>query len=223
MSASNKRPRRGRQKLLPFPIERRGRPKDKNSGVSHRTRVKLKAQYPVHATVRLIRGLPSLRDWGLYRELRGVFVAIREREGFRVVHYSVQGNHIHLIVEAKGREALSRGMQALLIRIAKCVNRYWGRRGTVFADRYHDHVLKSPREVRHALAYVLNNAWRHAKRVLGTADRFASGMWFDGWVQKLTVRGLEGVVKPVSEAHTWLLQKGWRRYGRIGLAEVPGG
>lgn len=79
--------------------------------------------------------------------LRTAFAAGSERFGFRLRQYSVQSDHRHLVVEGKDRRALSRGMQGLLIRIAKGLNRLWGRRGTVFADRYHDRILRTPREV----------------------------------------------------------------------------
>jgi hypothetical protein len=77
------------------------------------------------------------------------------------VHYSVQGNHLHLLVEAEDRRALSRGMKGLGVRIARGLNRVMGRRGAVLDDRYHGHVLKTPTEVRHARQYLLQNARRH--------------------------------------------------------------
>ena len=89
------------------------------------------------------------------------FGAASEREGFRLVHYTVLSNHLHLLCEALDRRELSRRTQGLAIRIAKKLNRVWGRIGKVFADRYFDRILRSPREVRSALAYVLNNARRH--------------------------------------------------------------
>jgi len=100
------------------------------------------------------------------------------------------------------------------------MNRLWGRRGRVFADRHHDRILRSPREVRHALRYVLNNARKHGV-YFGERqpDPYSSGRWFDGW--KDHVSQLE-VVAPLARARTWLLTRGWRRHGRIRLGEVPG-
>ncbi|MEW6073566.1 MAG: peptide MFS transporter [Planctomycetota bacterium] len=112
--------------------------------------------------------------------MRAAFAGGKERFGFRLIHYSVLANHLHLIGEAQNRRALSRGMQGLAVRIAKGLNRHWGRRGKVFADRYHDHILRTPREVRSALAYVLRNAARHGVGGAG-ADPYSSGRWFDGW------------------------------------------
>jgi hypothetical protein len=76
----------------------------------------------------------------------------------------VQGNHLHFVIEADDTRAMSRGMQGLAIRMAKALNRVMNRRGSVFADRFHAHVLRTPREVRHALAYVLRNHAVHAER-----------------------------------------------------------
>ena len=171
--------------------------------------------------MRVQRGLQSLRREPEYRVLRGVFVKGCARFGFRLVHYSVQRDHLHLLVEAKDRTALSRGMQGLAIRIARALNRLWSRRGRVFADRYHDRVLRTPREVRNALAYVLNNARRHGLRLAQALDVFASGPWFDGWRENLTVRNRPFEV-PVTGARTWLLRRGWRRHGRLSVLEVPG-
>jgi hypothetical protein len=131
---------------------------------------------------------------------------------------------MHFVVEATGRNTLSRGVQGLLVRIARCLNRLWQRRGRVFADRYHDHILKSPREVRNALRYVLGNARHHAAEgrmvtVPQATLTYTSAPWFDGFREAIVVRGIEAVVRPVTEAHTWLLTIGWRRHGLLSVAE----
>ena len=101
------------------------------------------------------------------------------RPGFRVAHFSVQGNHLHLVVEAAGAATLAAGMKALAIRFAKGMNRLMGTQGPVLQDRYHLHVLRTPAEVRRAVAYVTGNAASHARRrgepvAEGFRDRFAS-------------------------------------------------
>ena len=230
------------QSLLPFRSwggRRAGagrKPEGERAGVSHRTRDPLASRYPVHVTVRLRRGLPTLRKRSTYTALRAAFAAGCERFGFRMVHYSVQSNHLHLLAEARDRASLSRGMQGLLVRVAKALNKLWQRRGSVFADRYHDHVLRTPREVRNALAYVLNNGLRHGMRFFRRArtprgmgietvglDPYASGGWFRGWREQGVIRGVQHAVRPVAAAHTWLLDVGWRRCRLIGIAEVPKG
>lgn len=147
----------------------------------------------------------------------------------RVVHYAVLSNHVHLIVEARDRVRLSRRVQGLEVRIARALNRRMGRpRGKVFADRYHAHILKTPREVRNALGYVLRNAPRHypeqrpfARR--GFVDAFSSAEWFDGWSIPIRTGGwspLELRPPPISPGTTWLLTTGWKTRGRIDPREV---
>jgi len=109
-------------------------------------------------------------------------------------------------------------MQGLLVRVARALNRLWGRDGSVFSDRYHARQLRTPKEVRTALAYVLQNARHHGLRILGI-DPFSSGRWFDGWSRKIRV----ATRLPGTTARTWLLRVGWRRHGLIGLEEVPRG
>ena len=139
---------------------------------------------------------------------------MRGREGFRLVHYSVQSNHLHLICEALDRSSLARGLQSLAIRIAKRLNSLWQRIGRVFADRYHARILRSPREVRNALAYVLDNAARHGVPIVsGRADPFSSGRWLHDW--RDGARASIWPRTPVAVARTWLLSVGWKLSGAI--------
>ena len=132
----------------------------------------------------------------VFRALREA-IRLAQRGGpFRICHFSVQGNHIHLLVEATDRQALSRGVQGLAIRMARAVNRTLRRRGRVWADRYHRRDLATPREVRHALTYVLENARKHRPDFRGM-DPCSSA-----------VPAARGVV---ADARTWLLRVGWRR------------
>jgi len=218
--------RSGSQGLLPFKRwggwrRGAGRHKGKNSGVPHTPRERLASRFPVHVNVKLRRGLPSLRVHRTYAVIRKVFLAA-EKPGFRVVHFSIQSNHVHLIVEAKDRERLSRGMQGLLIRFARAVNKLWGRVGKVFVDRYFDRILRTPRQVRNALVYVLRNHWRHRGRAEQDLDMFTSGPWFDGWKEKFEVSNLPE--SPVAKARTWLLHTGWwKHHGKLSLSEMTGG
>jgi putative transposase len=135
----------------------------------------------------------------------------------RVVHFSVQSNHLHLIVEALDEMALSLGMQALGHRLAHAVHRATGTGGRVFADRYHAHALCSPREVRAALVYVLQNWAKHGPG--GQFDPRSSARWFDGWTES----PLSGSDPPtVAAPRTWLITVGWRRLGLINPSERPG-
>ena len=196
------------------------------SCVPHRARQRLAARYPVHITMKLRRELGSLRTKRKVAVIRRSAAAARARFGARIVHWSVQRDHIHAIVEAKNASALARAVQGFSIRVAKGLNRLLGRRGAAFADRYHVHILKTPREVRNALAYVLNNARRHAAKcgqyVAGTfVDPFSTWALFDGWIDA-PARPPPDANSAASPPRTWLLRIGWQRHGLLSIREVPG-
>jgi REP element-mobilizing transposase RayT len=196
-------------------------------------RPELKARHPLHVTLRAKREVPSLRSKGRFLRMRDALRAAADRFGMRVVHFAVLDDHVHLIVEAHDKQALSRGMQGLTIRVARAINR-GERSGKVFRDRYHSRVLETPREVRNAIAYVVLNARRHARRSgqpqrARWIDPCSSGYWFDGW--RGDVEGLRRGVErhfnfpaeaPVAAPRTWLLGVGWRRRSLIDPSEVPG-
>jgi REP element-mobilizing transposase RayT len=170
----------------------------------------------VHVTLKVKAGLPSLRRGRAHALVVAAFAAMRERANFRLVHYSVQSNHVHLVCEARDRGELSRGLQSLAIRIAKRLNQLRKRAGKLFADRFHDHILRTPREVRNALAYVLNNAAKHGVALpRGEPDPCSSGRWFDGG-RKCGDRARAS--NPLARARTWLLSTGWLRRGPIEFA-----
>jgi REP element-mobilizing transposase RayT len=204
-----------------------GRKARPGARVLHRTREKIPGHHPVHVTVRIRRGIPSLRQGRFVRAFKHSLSACCVRGGFRVVHYSIQSNHLHFLIEAQGKCALGRGMKSLAARIGRCVNRIFERSGQVLDGRYHHRVLKSPREVRRALAYVLLNARhdfyeRHRKRPPQVRlDPASSAAWFEGWKLPQPPPPSQPS-KEIASAHTWLLRKGWRRHRLIDPAEVPG-
>ena len=200
--------------------KKRGRkPKGPRSSEPHKRRPELKRSYPVHVVLRVVDAIGSMRKRHMYRALReaSISVALREltyaREGaFRIVHVSVQRNHIHLLVEASDKTALSRGMQSFQISAAKHLNRAVSveargltakqrrslagrramaarRRGTVFPDRFHQVIITSPKQARNTLAYVLNNWRKHREHQAPFArtwnvDPYSTGYQFDGWKQR---------------------------------------
>src|SRR4051794_24995500 len=188
--------------------KRRGRPPKKDSKMSPGARPPVSPDRPHHVTVRMRKGTWNLRSQRCFRRIREALDGVRSRGTFRVVHYSVQGNHVHLIVEGENRRALSNGMRALLIRIAKQLNREMGVLGSRFDDRYHETVLGSPTQVRNALKYVFGN---HAHHVRGAAvDPYSSGPWFTGWNDSVSMpRWLPCASPPTSPPESWLLDKGW--------------
>ncbi len=182
---------------------------------------------PSHVTLRVQRGIPSLRSRRFLREFRKTLRQANVRRDFRVVHYSVQSNHVHLLVEAAGRGAMGRGMKSIGARLARAVHRVFDRTGSVLHGRYHIRVLRTPREVRHALAYVLLDARQHGKERTGAAppvrlDEGASGRGFDGWKAGRFREHPPPGRPEVAQAHTWLLRTGWRRHGLVDPGEVPG-
>jgi putative transposase len=177
---------------------------------------------PVHVTMKVVKGIESLRGFDM---CTAVFKCFRDRTKkaqarCRVVHFSIQRDHLHLIVEADHGKALSRGIQGLAVSIAKNVNRRLGRRGRVFAERFHSRALSTPLEVRNCIVYVLRNSAKHgeAQRRDGL-DMASSAVWADVWV---TPPAETDKASPVHPPKVWLLKTGWRKHhGAIGRHEVP--
>ena len=195
--------------------------------VWHRERAEFPESYPGLVTIRVRRDVPSLRTVRLVREVERSLRAITKRADFRVVHYSLQHDHVHLVVEAEGAAALSNGMKSLAARLARAVNRVFDRRGAVLDGRYHHRALGTPWEVRAALAYTLLNARKHAGQHVPAApdseswiDPASSGRWFEGWTEQPAPPADHPAV---ARAQTWLLRAGWTRHGLIRSDEIPGG
>jgi REP element-mobilizing transposase RayT len=217
--------------LRPFPSwggrrDGAGRKRGPHPRDPHRCRLPLSSAHPCHVTLKLRGGIPSLRTVRFVREFERSLRAVRDRTRFRVVHYTLQSDHIHLIVEASTSRDLAAGMKSIGARVAHAAARVFGLRGRVLSDRFHLHVLRSPREVRNAIAYVLLNARRHLAKSRQRIDPHprvdpaSSGRWFDGW--RSNAEEFDVHSPPVSRARTWLLHVGWRRHGRIAVTEVPG-
>ena len=197
------------------------KPKGKKAGISHRARPRVTRHQPVHVTVRVERCYRNLRNRERLAVVRRAFAGA-QREGFRITDWSLQKDHIHLIAEANSSNALSRGMQGFSVRVARGLNTLSGRSGTVFVDRYHLHVLTTPREVRNALCYVLNNARHHGEPISRSCpDAYSSGVWFDGWRDWRQRSGREES-SPVKAPKSWLRSEGWRKHGLIRVGETPG-
>ena len=184
--------RRKRQLEMEFKPRRGGKrpgagrpPNDpRGAGVSHLRRPAFPARFPLHVTVRMAKRVWSLRSQRCFRIVERAFFSAGDRFGVRLIHYSVMGNHIHLLVEARDKAALAKAMQGLCVRIARALNRLMRRPGRVFADRYHFRILRTPREVRNVRNYLGNNARKHYG--LTIPDPYTS-------------------TTAVVEPHTWLL------------------
>jgi REP element-mobilizing transposase RayT len=194
--------------------------------VPHVVRDDVKSWNPMIITMRVREGVPDLRQrcsWvAIVRSLR----EFRGRYALRFVHFAVLVEHMHFISEAESRDAVARGMQAFSVRLAKRINRCFGRRGSVFASRYHVRGLKTPREVRFAIRYVLLNARHHEHEngitlPAGWVDPRSSAATFDGWREPPSIHERFADFG-TSPAQSWLLRVGWRKYGPIDLDDVPG-
>jgi len=179
--------------------------------------------------MRVHRDVPNLRRGRVRRIVMAALVPACRRRGYRICHFSVQKDHVHLVCEARDAERLARGMQGLAVRIAKRINNALGRSGAVWAGRYHSRVLRTPREVRNALVYVVNNGRHHVSSdragpiAPGCLDALSSAPWFHGWRERV-LPALAVGPPPVAAAGTWLLSEGWKRAGgRISLSEGPAG
>jgi REP element-mobilizing transposase RayT len=238
---------RGRRKTKRRGKKRGPKPKGERPSSPHTVRPTLKASEPVHVVLRVHKDVGNMRKRHMYTAFHAATIAVALHEwsydtknAFRIVHISIQTNHVHLIVEAADKKALSRGMQSFQISAAKHINRAYSarmglttrRRGSVFPDRYHQEIIRSPRQARHALSYVLNNWRKHGQdRVNETArgwkiDLFSTAGTFWGWKGCERADGLWGWrdgYEPLAVyvPKTWLLREGWMKHGRIGFDEVP--
>jgi putative transposase len=183
----------------------------------HDTRAKVDPRYPLQVTIRAAPGLPSLRSAQVFGALRR---AIRRAsvDRFRVIHFSIQQDHGHFIVEGDEARRARGGMHGLAIRLALAVNRALGRKGQVVGDRYHVRPLKSPRQMRTSMVYVLLNFRKHLRAPAGIDPR-SSGPHFSGWHQgPVVTTGPAATVTPT----TWMAAIGWQRAGGpLKLEERP--
>jgi putative transposase len=207
--------------------------------VRHRVREAHASSHPVHVVLR--SKFRPLRSQFVFPTLRKALAkAARARAGFRIVQFSVQHDHLHLIIEARDKTALSRGMQGLAIRVARQVNRLVNRQGKLWADRFFARALSSPRAVKNALGYVLNNFRKHAALAARVfrIDPYSSAPYFNGFRELRGRAPCElppsrafplappGVPPPESPdeipivaAKTWFARDGWRRAGLIAITE----
>jgi len=183
----------------------------------------------VHVVLRVTAGLPRLRTRTMYGVIRRVLERYLGRRAFRIVHLSIQSNHLHFIMEAADRVALMRGMQSLAITCARALNRRARRQGKVFVYRYHATQITTARQARSTLAYVLNNWRKHredlfnATTMKAAVDPYSSGISFTGWKGvKQFARPVGYAALPVSPPTTRLLASDWCWHGAIDPFECPG-
>jgi hypothetical protein len=193
----------------------------------HETRAKVDPRYPLQVTIRAVPGLPSLRSARVFGALQRT-IGRASVDRFRVIHFSIQQDHGHFIVEGDEARRARGGMHGLAIRLALAVNRALGRRkGKVVGDRYHARPLKTPRQMRTSMIYVLLNFRKHLRAPAGIDPR-SSGPHFSGWhrgaqlesadVASGAANGIRGEPAVTVAPTTWMANVGWRRAG--GLLKV---
>lgn len=189
--------------------------------VAHATRPRHSKWVPLHITMRAERGLPNFRTQLLFAAFERA-VRLTQRADFRIVEFSVQSNHLHLIVEAESNDALTRGMKSFTVRANRRLNGAIGRkRGRVWSGRYHREDLTSPRQVRNALVYCLANFRKHTPHDVGARniDYCSSARWFTGWNER---RASDEGPRPTAVAKVPLLAYLWHtKHGRIDPREAP--
>jgi REP element-mobilizing transposase RayT len=205
-----------------------GRKKSVRRGGPHRRRPEISARHAVHVVLR-INGGSELRQGKAYNALRVVLRALLDATDYRIVHISIQNNHLHLLVEAANKRALQSCMQRFTIRAARALQAAMGWHGKVFPWRYHATQIKTARQARNTLAYVLNNWRRHREDIASATTRaaavdpYSSGILFDGWIGSPLLEPWPGYLPPpVSAPRSTLLRSEWKRCGLIDLFERPG-
>jgi REP element-mobilizing transposase RayT len=239
VGARRARKRHVQQELFKNGGRRKGagrKPKGSRPGTSHRERPEVKLRHPLHVVLRVVPAVGSLRRREMYRAVREATIVAALRERIRIVHISLQRNHIHLLVEAASKQALARGMQGFQISVAKNINTLLGenrcrrRRGRVFADRYFAEAITSPRRARNALSYIMNNC-KHREDQQGQTrtwlvDPFSSGISFPDWKErddKAFMWPIRETYEPlmVRRPESWILREGWKKAGPVSYREVP--
>ena len=203
----------------------RGRPRNtgKDRRVSHSRRERFARRSVAHVTLRVREGIPSLRGRRMAKALGDCFRRGCRKVGFSICHFSIQGNHLHLIVEADNHAALARGMQGFAIRAAKAINRVAGRKGTVWNDRYYVRRVQAGCAIRDLLIYVLHNARRHDIHFKGIngLDPLSSARYFRGWYGKPELPPAPPGDPPVAPPQTMALINSWEMYGYLDPKEIP--
>lgn len=198
----------------PTAPRRRGRPPKAGPGLPHAKRPPVSPDHPHHVTVRARKGTWNLRSQRSFRRIGAALEKVRLREDLRVVHYSIQGDHLHFLIEADDRRAMSNGIRALLISIARRLNAMMGKRGARFRDRFHERALTTASAVGTALRYVLTNASKHRTGPL--VDPYSSGPWFPHWAPVVAFpKWTPCTGPPTSDPKSDLLAEGWRRAGAL--------
>ena len=149
-----------------------GRPAIHDKGIRHTRREEISCARPLHLTIKLIRA--DIQNKTILKGLRHAILRAR-LQGLRIVHYSLEHNHVHLYAESGNNKILATGMKALGVSLVKRINRFCKTKGTCYKTRYHLRVLRSASEVKNVLNYILKNGIKH-KRTNSVIDPYNSAL-----------------------------------------------
>jgi len=206
----------------------------KRRQVPHRKRAKFGGSALI-VTVHQLDGLPNLRTQKVMGVFQKALAIAKDRFGCRVLQFTLLGNHVHFMVEAPDEKSLGRAMKGLLVRLAKALNKLWGRKGHVFERRFHSVVVSTMRQVHRALRYVLLNARKHSSLPPGFVDQCSSAPWFRGFTRPEALafgataarsdwaRSSGKEEPPVAAPRSWLLRVGYQRAGPFDVDDAPRG
>lgn len=203
-----------------------GRKPSGRSPAPHRARLAIHRRFPVHVTLKAAPGCPSFRSRRAYHAVHRALVGACDRFGSRIVHFSVQSNHIHLLMEADDEDALSRAMRGLTIRLARALHDELRTSGQIFPERYHVRILKTPLQVKRAVAYVVNNLVRHRgplpiQQGKPLVDPCSSAVYCRVYRCPVAKPVALPGPPPVAPPQTWLLREGWwRKHGYVAPDDI---
>lgn len=142
--------------------KRAGRPAIHDKGIRHIAREIIKKSTSLHLTIKVRENKADIKN---KQVLKILHYAIRRSriKGLRIIHYTLEYNHIHLLVEAADKQTVHQGMQSFGITFAKKINAIKRLKGTVYKHRYHLRKINSPRELKNVLYYIFNNGIHHKR------------------------------------------------------------
>ena len=137
-----------------------GRPAKHDRGIRHIARDEFNRLTVLHLTVKIDRAKAGLKN---KQTLKLLWHAIKKArlKGLKIIHYTLEFDHIHLLVEADNKAIVGTGMQSFGISLSKGINKIKGLSGQVFKTRYHFRKLKTPTEVKNVIHYILGNSIKH--------------------------------------------------------------
>ncbi|MGZ3787001.1 MAG: transposase [Bacteriovorax sp.] len=129
-------------------------------GIRHTSRPFLKKPSSLHLTVKIKKNKAEMKNKSVFSLLKRAILNAR-RQGLKVIHYSLEYDHVHLLIEAENNHILGKGMQAFGGTFSKAINRMRKLKGGVYKHRYHFRKISSARELKNVMNYIFTNGLKH--------------------------------------------------------------